>query len=34
MTHTQARSRARPKALLGQGPSVWLDYLRRGHTPA
>jgi len=32
MTHTQARSRTRLKALLGQGQSVWLDYLRRGHT--
>jgi transaldolase len=32
MTHTQAGSRTRLKALLGQGQSVWLDYLRRAHT--
>ena len=32
MTHTQTRARTRLKELLGQGQSVWLDYLRRGHT--
>jgi transaldolase len=29
---TQTGSRTRLKALLGQGQSVWLDYLRRAHT--
>jgi transaldolase len=32
MTQTQARTRTRLKALLEQGQSVWLDYLRRSHT--
>jgi transaldolase len=32
MTRVQARTRTTLKALLAQGQSVWLDYLRRSHT--